>query len=181
MRARAFTLMEIMIATTLFALLMGMYYEVFTNVVQLEDYARRTRSFASVGPAVLDLVEDDLLCLYTHPRAGDAFPFRGTDDSMASEPADRMHFVSGRPSIHLEELYGDDTWVRSPINEVGYRLAKARGSDAMSASGSSGDMKEKNCAPFSRPPRNERSRLRSTRPRSSPRTQSSKASRWSEA
>jgi prepilin-type N-terminal cleavage/methylation domain-containing protein len=123
-RAAGFTLVEIIIATVLFGFLMTAYYEVFINVVELEEYARSSRSFSAVGPAVLDLIEDDVLSLYTHPRAAEAFPFRGTDDSLASQPADRLQFVAMRASVQQEEFFGRGNWVRSPINEVGYRLAR---------------------------------------------------------
>ena len=126
MRAReeGFTLIEITLATTLFAFLMALYYAVFTNLLVLEEYARDQRAFGSVGPAILDLIEDDLASLYTNPRQADAFPFRGDDDSLGGEPADRMMFVVRRASIHPEEFFGEDNWVRSPVNEVGYRLAR---------------------------------------------------------
>lgn len=126
-RARGFTLIEIVLATTLFALLMSSYYIIVINVMTLEDVARSERSFASIGPAVLDLMEDDLLSLYTHPREPKTFPFRGTDDSLGSEPADRMDFVAHRPSVHQESFW-TDSWLRAPVNEVGYRLATG-GSD----------------------------------------------------
>ena len=47
---RGFTLIEILIATALFAGLMGMYGVVFFNVVSLEEYARSQRSFATDRP-----------------------------------------------------------------------------------------------------------------------------------
>lgn len=122
---RGFTLIEVILATTLFALLMSSYYVVFTRVVQLEEYARDQRAFGTVGPAVLDLMEDDLLSLYSHPREPDAFPFRGDDESAGGKPADRMFFVARRASVHQEEFFGNDNWVRSPINEIGYRLGPA--------------------------------------------------------
>ena len=123
-RARGFTLIEMVLAVTLFSFLMTSYYVVFIRVVELEEYARNQRSFASIGPAVLDLVEDDLLSLYTHPREPKAFPFRGTDNSLGGEPADRVDFVARRSSIHQKEFHGDNNWVRSPINEVGYRVVR---------------------------------------------------------
>jgi prepilin-type N-terminal cleavage/methylation domain-containing protein len=122
-RQRGFTLIEVILATSLFALLMSSYYVVFTRVVELEEYARDQRAFGSVGPAVLDQIEDDLLSLYTHARAPDAFPFRGQDETLGGKPADRMFFVARRASIHQEEFFGADNWTRSPINEVGYRLS----------------------------------------------------------
>jgi len=122
-RARGFTLIEILLAATLFALLMSSYYVVFTRVVELEQYARNQRSFGSVGPSILDLIEDDLMSLHTHPRAPAAFPFRGEDDSMGSKAADTLNFVVRRQSVRQEDFFGQDFWVRSPVNEVGYRLA----------------------------------------------------------
>ena len=122
MNQRGFTLIELLLAATLFALLMGSYYVVFTRVVEIEQYARDQRSFGSIGPAILDLIEDDLLSLYTHPRAAAAFPFRGDDDSMGSNPADSMNFVVRRSSVRQESFFRD-MWVRSPLNEIGYRLA----------------------------------------------------------
>lgn len=119
-----FTLIEVTLATVLFSLLMASYYVVFLNVLQLEETAREDRSFASVGPAILDLIEDDLLSIYTHPAKPEAFPFRGQDESMGSEPADRLAFVVRRESIHQEEFHGSGNWVRSPINEVGYRMGR---------------------------------------------------------
>ena len=123
--ARGFTLIEVILATTLFALLMSSYYVVFMRVVNLEEYARDQRAFATVGPAVLDLIEDDLLSLYSHPRQMDAFPLRGEDESAAGKPADRLFFVARRASVHIEEFFGNDNWIASPINEVGYRLGPA--------------------------------------------------------
>jgi len=123
---RGFTLIEILVATALFALLMGAYYTAFTNVLILEEYARNQRAFSSVGPAILDLVEDDILSAYTNPRELAAYPFRGEDDSLGSEPADRVMFVARRSSIAQEEFFGRDNWVRSPVNEVGYRMARGR-------------------------------------------------------
>ncbi len=124
-RRRGFTLIEVILATTLFALLMSSYYVVFTRVSELEQYARDQREFGAIGPAILDLIEDDLLSLYTHPRQPDAYPFRGQDESLAGKPADRLLFVARRRSIRQEEFFGNDNWLRSPINEVGYRLARA--------------------------------------------------------
>ncbi len=121
---RGFTLIEVLISTMLFAFLMGSYYAAFISIIQAEDYARDQRHFGSIGPAVMDLFEDDILSLYAHPRALDAFPFRGDDDSMSGEPADRLAFVARRASIHQEEMGTTGIYVRSPINEVGYRLAR---------------------------------------------------------
>ena len=56
MTRRGFTLLEVILATTLFALLMSSYYAIFFNVSQLEEYARSQRAFSAVGPAILDLV-----------------------------------------------------------------------------------------------------------------------------
>jgi type II secretion system protein J len=122
-----FTLLEVILATTLFALLMSSYYVVFLNVSQLEEYARDQRAFSAVGPAVLDLIEDDIQSLYSPPRALNAFPFRGEDDSRGSQPADRFDFVTQRPSIHKEEFFERRTPLASPVNEVGYRLARGDG------------------------------------------------------
>jgi len=127
MRRRGFTLLEVILATTLFALLMSSYYAIFMNVSQLEQYARSQRAFSAVGPAVLNLMEDDLLSLYTNPRAPTAFPFRGEDGSRGSQPADSMNFVAARPSIHKEEFFDHKNLLSSPVNEVGYRLARGEG------------------------------------------------------
>ena len=124
MRNRGFTLIEVVLSVTLFSFLMSSYYVVFMRVVELEEYARNQRAFGNIGPAVLDLIEDDLQSLYSHPRELAAFPFRGTDQSLGGKPADRLAFVARRASIHQEEFFGNDNWVRSPINEVGFRLAR---------------------------------------------------------
>ncbi len=121
---RGFTLIEIMVATTLFALLMGTYYMALSNVLLLEEHARDQRAFGSIAPSVLDLIEDDFLSLHAHPRERAVFPFRAEDASLGSEAADRVDFVALRESIRQEEFFGHDRWVRSPVNEVGYRLAR---------------------------------------------------------
>jgi prepilin-type N-terminal cleavage/methylation domain-containing protein len=122
--ARGFTLIEMIVAVTLFALLMSSYYVVLNRAMFVEEYARDERAFGTLGPAIFDQIEDDLLCLYSHPRARAAQPLRGEDDSLASMAADSIDFVARRASIRQEEFFGDDQWVRSPINEVGYRLAR---------------------------------------------------------
>jgi len=128
MRQRGFTLLEILVSTALFALLMGAYYSAFSNVLMLEQYARNQRAFSSVGPAVLDLIEDDILSVYTNPRELAAYPFRGENESLGSEAADRMQFVARRASIAQEEFFGRDSWIRSPVNEVGYRMGRGKSS-----------------------------------------------------
>ncbi len=127
MTRRGFTLLEVVLATTLFALLMSSYYAIFMNVSELEEYARSQRAFSAVGPAVLNLIEDDIQSLYTHPRAGNAFPFRGEDGSRGSQPADTMNFVTMRPSIHKEEFFDRKNHLSSPVTETGYRLARGAG------------------------------------------------------
>jgi len=124
---RGFTLLEVILATTLFALLMTSYYSIFNNVSELEAYARSQRAVSAVGPAALDLVEDDLESLYTNPRAQNAFPFRGEDGARGSQPADSMNFTTLRASIHKEEFFDESEWLSSPVNEVGYRLARGEG------------------------------------------------------
>jgi len=123
-RQRGFTLIEVVLATVLFALLMASYYAVFLNAVRLEEHVRSERAFGTVAPAILDLIEDDLASLYTSPAKPDAFPLRGTDGSLDGEPADEIHFVARRASIHQEDIGGRGTYLRSPINEVGYKLAR---------------------------------------------------------
>ncbi len=122
--ADGFTLVEVLIATALFAMVMGMYSVVLNNVITLEEEVRAQRSFSSIGPAILDLIEDDLQSLYTSPRQPDAFPFRGDEHTLSSKPADRMVFVARRASIHQEDIGGAGEYVRSPINELGYRLRR---------------------------------------------------------
>jgi len=127
MRAKGFTLLEVILATTLFALLMSSYYAIFLNVSELEQYARSQRAFSAVGPAVLNQMEDDLQSLYTNPRAPAAFPLRGEDGSRGSQPADSLNFVTMRPSIHKEEFFDRKNFISSPVNETGYRLARGEG------------------------------------------------------
>lgn len=129
-RAGGFTLVEVVLATVLFSLLMAAYYTVFLNAVQLEEHVRSERAFGTVAPAILDLVEDDLASLHTSPTKLDAFPLRGTDGSLDGEPADEVHFVARRASVHQEDLGGRGKFLRSPVNEVGYKLARGdRGSE----------------------------------------------------
>ena len=101
---RGFTLLEVLIATILFALLMASYYTAFIQVIETEQFARESRHFGAIGPAILDLIEDDLVSLYVHPRAPDAFPLRGDNDTRSGKPADSLHFLTRRPSIHQEEV-----------------------------------------------------------------------------
>lgn len=128
-KSPGFTLIEVVLATALFALLMTSYYVVVQKVLELQQVAHEDRSFASIAPSILDVVEDDLQSLYSSPRKPEAFPFRGDDDSLGSEPADRLAFVTRRVSLKQEEIGAKDRWIRSPVNETGYRLARAlRGS-----------------------------------------------------
>ena len=126
-RARGFTLLEVLLATVLFGFLMSGYYVVFLNVVELEEYARAQRAFSTLGPAILDLVEDDLLSLHVSPTKADAFPFRGSEESLQGQPADRMNFVARRLSVHQEDIGSRGIFLRSPLNEVGYRLGRGEG------------------------------------------------------
>lgn len=126
-KSAGFTLVEVMLATVLFALLMSSYYIVLEKVLALQTIATEERSFASIAPSILDVIEDDIQSFYTSPTKPEAFPFRGADDSLGSEPADRLNFVVRRRSLKQEEIGSKGRFVRSPVNEAGYRLDRARG------------------------------------------------------
>ena len=86
--------------------LMASYYTAFLQVIETEQFARESRHFGAIGPAILDLIEDDLVSLYVHPRAPDAFPLRGDDDTRGGKPADSLHFVTRRANWVITGLPG---------------------------------------------------------------------------
>jgi prepilin-type N-terminal cleavage/methylation domain-containing protein len=118
--ARGLTLLEVLVASAL----LGVFFVAVFSIVfgamrtrqQIEDKALPF----SIGPVVMQRIEDDLRCAAWEAVADDKDAFK------AEAPRDdevRIDFVSAVPSRERIEL--KDELVRAYVNEVGYRLRRS--------------------------------------------------------
>lgn len=125
---RGFTLIEILITLLLMAGILLTITQVLTGARKTRDKIHNLQDAQKAGPAILQLMEQDLRALYTHDRDR-AFTLRVRDDTLGGADADSIDFVSAvRSLIKYRETDNEDFHL-APINEVGYHLRKNPSND----------------------------------------------------
>ena len=93
--------------------------EILTAARTSRGTIHNIRETQLAGPAILDLIENDLRALYAFNLAEDGV-LRITDRSVAGLDADRIDFIATTDSLVVTP--GQDRYLRSDLNEVGYCL-----------------------------------------------------------
>ena len=118
-RIRGFTLMEVILAITMVALIMTAIYGTLFATMNARDQIEKESLKARTGQAILKLLERDLTaawCMNIH----DNDVFLGEDYTINGQPADCLHFIATTDSTDVED--SDEEKVRSDLTEVSYRL-----------------------------------------------------------
>lgn len=125
---RGFTLIEILITLLLMAGILLTITQVLTGARKTRDKIHNLQDAQKAGPAILQLMEQDLRALYTHDRDR-AFTLRVRDNTLGGADADSIDFVGAvRSLIKYRETDNEDFHL-APINEIGYHLRKRPDND----------------------------------------------------
>ncbi len=119
---RGFTLIEVMVALLILAVVVTFVYQVLQNSVRGQDMVREGLRTPKIQNAILGQIFKDFRYLYWDGFTGDT-GFIGETGMVGGKDADHVDFVTSRPSrmAQLEEESVHDP-VPSPLTEVGYAL-----------------------------------------------------------
>ena len=121
---RHFTLIEMMVAVALMALVLAMVGGIFLSVLNTRDKVQQSLDQDKAGYGLLATIRRDLTGVYAYALGGAAFV--GEDESLGSDQsADRLHFVT------TAQVAGSQDGVKSRLSEIGYRLDKAQEGEAL--------------------------------------------------
>ena len=120
-RAQGFTLIEVMLAILLLAIMMSIVYGVVLSTVNAARRVEEITAASEVGPAILTRIRADLEAAFL-PKEGEFF--LGIKKPGAGMDRDRVDFISSDVS------YGSENDVEEPrfhsINEVGYQVLDSK-------------------------------------------------------
>lgn len=121
-RSRGFTLLEVVVAITVVAIVVTFVYQILQNSVRGQTMVREGLRVPKIQNAILGQIFKDFRYLYWDGFTGDT-GFIGKHHKVGGMDADSIHFVTARPS---RGVGGEDDDRRdripSPITEVGYAL-----------------------------------------------------------
>jgi type II secretion system protein J len=118
---RGFTLVELMLAILILAIMMSIVYGVVVSTVSAARRVEEITASSEVGPAILTRIRADLESAFL-PKDGEFF--LGGKRAGGGSDRDRLDFISS------EVAYGAENDVEEPrfhcINEVGYQVLDSR-------------------------------------------------------
>jgi general secretion pathway protein J len=118
---RGFTLVELMLAILILAIMMSIIYAVVVSTVEAAHRVEEITSSSEIGPALLTQIRSDIESAFL-PKEGEFFV--GLDVKMGTGNRDRIDFVSGAMA------YGSEVDTEDPrfhsVNEVGYQVIESR-------------------------------------------------------
>ena len=118
---RAFTLVELMLAVLILAIMMSIIYGVVVSTVSAARRVEEITATSEIGPAILTQIRSDLEAAFL-PKEGEYFV--ATKRAGAGNNRDRIDFVSGVMA------YGPESEIDAPrfhsVNEIGYQLLESR-------------------------------------------------------
>ncbi len=120
-REGGFTLIEIMLAVVILAIMMAIIYGVVASTVQAQQRIEEVGRLSEAGPALLSRIRSDLESAFL-PRPGEFFV--GYDKTGSTGDRDRIDFVAGVLAYGAERE-GDEA-VFHGVNEVGYQVLDGR-------------------------------------------------------
>lgn len=120
MSRKGFTLVELMLAVLILAIMMTIVYGVVVSTVTAAKRVEEITASSEIGPAILTQIRSDLEGAYL-PKEGEYFIASKRSGGAGSR--DRIDFVSGVMA------YGPENEIETPrfhsINEVGYQVIES--------------------------------------------------------
>ena len=117
-RRAAFTLLEVILAVALCALIMSLIYGVVISTIHASEQIEQITQGSEVGPAILSLMREDLGAAFLPGKDQDYF----VGQSRAGR--DRLDFVSSSP-VYAAESAGSEPKIHS-VSEIGYQVKESR-------------------------------------------------------
>ena len=117
--AAGFTLMEVMVALSIMAMIMVALYSTLDTSLATRDQLEYETRAARMGPALLDVIEKDLRRAWVYNIEDDKV-FLGQDHTVNGEQADTLVFLTTVDSTITQRIGAYE--VPSDIAETGYRL-----------------------------------------------------------
>ncbi|HUR38709.1 MAG TPA: prepilin-type N-terminal cleavage/methylation domain-containing protein, partial [Planctomycetota bacterium] len=118
---RGFTLVELMLAILILAIMMSIIYGLVVSTVSAARRVEEITASSEIGPAILTRVRSDLQAAFL-PKDGEFFV--GAKRPGGGADRDRIDFISGEMAYGTE-IDGEDARFHS-INEVGYQVLENR-------------------------------------------------------
>lgn len=118
---RGFTLVELMLAILILAIMMSIVYGVVVSTVEAAHRVEEITASSEIGPAILTQIRSDLEAAFL-PKEGDYFV--GLDVKAGTGNRDRIDFVSSAMA-YGSEFDTDEPRFHS-VNEVGYQVVESR-------------------------------------------------------
>jgi type II secretion system protein J len=118
---RGFTLVELMLAILILAIMMSIIYGLVVSTVSAARRVEEITASSEIGPAILTRVRSDLQAAFI-PKDGEFFV--GSKRPGGGADRDRIDFISGEMAYGTE-IEGEDARFHS-INEVGYQVLESR-------------------------------------------------------
>lgn len=119
---RGFTLIELMLAVLVLAIMMALVYGVVVSTVQAAQRVEQITLGTEVGPAILTRLREDLEAAFVPTKDGDFFA--GYDRKASGGDRDRVDLVSSVMAYGAERD-GEEPLFHG-VNEVGYQLIDSR-------------------------------------------------------
>ena len=121
-RVRGFTLLEVVVAVAIVAVVVAMVSMILQNTVEGQDMVREGLRVPKIQNAILGQIFRDFRYLYWDGFSGNA-GFVGINKDIGGKEADAVDFVTARPSrtAHMSDDQARDN-IPSPLTEVGYAL-----------------------------------------------------------
>ena len=112
-----FSMVEVLVALLIMALMLTSITRMLTTVRTTRDHIHNTQETMLAGPAIMDMVERDLLAVFTLDRPKDLH-LRVRNRVELGLDADRIDFVTTTDGKEWEMF--EDRAARADLNEVGY-------------------------------------------------------------
>lgn len=130
MRQRGFTVLEVMLASTLLAVFLAALFGLIWSTANFRNLVEEKTAPNSVGPVVLDRIVEDLENILVEPyKEFDAL--KAELDSVGGTDAAVLDFVTTTDSRSRVQI--DREYVVSSICEVGYRVRRSETADGLFA------------------------------------------------
>lgn len=115
-RGRGFTLIEMMVAVALMAMVLSMVGGILLSVINTREKVQDSLDSDKAGYGLLATIRRDLTGVYAYALGGPAF--RGSNDEESGRPADRLDFVT------TADVSESSDGIKPKLVEVGYRIQK---------------------------------------------------------
>ncbi len=122
MRARGFTLLELMLAMLLIAVMMTIVYGIVISTLEAQSRVEEVTAGSEIGPAILSRVRQDIEAAMVFDKERDWF--FGVDRQGSWGQRDRIDFVAAAESYGAEDSQSDPRF--QSINEVGYSVVESQ-------------------------------------------------------